>query len=287
MHRIRQYCSNRVIGILRLRGRLYLQPPAPCFVRRRLLHPRLSSAITCVPPFPNAESLALLSSATPSRPIGNAALLHLRARGLVNTGSMCFANAVLQLLVHSPPFWHLFRELGNLKGPRGAGVPETSDGATPLLDAMLRFFEEFRFKEKDQPPAQEPPQQVAGGNVSEAGETKKEINADSFEPSYMYHAMKEKIQLKKLLVRFRATYRLLLLTHAGLMCRTMANSRMRKSFSVSTSMRLMKSSRCLLLPVVTSRPLLHPKKNSGRLSQARLTWENEASWRANYFTSLR
>ena len=33
-----------------------------------------------VPPFPNAESLALLSSATPSRSTGNAALPHLRAR---------------------------------------------------------------------------------------------------------------------------------------------------------------------------------------------------------------
>ncbi|KAI0268541.1 hypothetical protein BGY98DRAFT_334976 [Russula aff. rugulosa BPL654] len=28
----------------------------------------------------------------------------------------CFANAVLQLLVNSPPFWNLFRELGDLKG---------------------------------------------------------------------------------------------------------------------------------------------------------------------------
>ena len=161
-----------------------------------------------VPPLPNAESLALLSSATRSRSTGNAALPHLRARGLVNTGSMCFANAVLQLLVHSPPFWHLFRELGNLKGPRGAGVPETSDGATPLVDAMLRFLEEFRFKEKEPPLPQEPPQQVAGGNVREDEETKKEINTkDSFEPMYVYHAMKEKRRLKDLLARSRATYR--------------------------------------------------------------------------------
>ena len=117
---------------------------------------------------------------------------------------MCFANAVLQLLVHSPSFWDLFRELDDLKGTRGAGLSETSDGATTLVDATLRFFEEFRFK-KEQP--QEPPQQVAGGNVREDEETKKEINADSFQPSYMYDVMKGKIQLKKLLVRSRATYR--------------------------------------------------------------------------------
>ena len=158
-----------------------------------------------VPPFPNAESATLLGSATRSCSTGNATLPHLRARGLVNTGSMCFANAVLQLLVHSTPFWDLFSELGDLKGTRGAGLSETSDGATPLVDATSRFFEEFRFKGKQQP--QEPPQQVAGGNVKEDEGTKKEINADSFKPSYMYDAMKEKIQLKKLLVRFRATYR--------------------------------------------------------------------------------
>ena len=118
---------------------------------------------------------------------------------------MCFANAVLQLLVHSPPFWDLFRELGDLKGTRGAGLSETSDGVIPLVDATLNFFEEFRFKEKERP--QEPPQQVTGGNVREDEETQKDINADSFKPSYMYDAMKEKIQLKKLLVRFRVTYR--------------------------------------------------------------------------------
>ena len=118
---------------------------------------------------------------------------------------MCFANAVLQLLVHSPPFWDLFRELGDLKGPRGAGVPETSDAATPLADATLRFFEEFLFKEKDQPPPQEPPQRVSGGKLTEDEETK-EFNADSsFKPRHMYNAMKEKRQLKNLLVRSSTT----------------------------------------------------------------------------------
>jgi hypothetical protein len=56
---------------------------------------------------------------------------------------MCFVNAVLQLLVRSPPFWNLFRELGDLKGQRAAGVPETGGGETPLADATVRFFEKF------------------------------------------------------------------------------------------------------------------------------------------------
>ena len=202
---------------------------------------------------------------------------------------MGFANAVLQLLVHSPPFWDLFSELDDLKWTRGAGLPQTSDGATPLVDATLRFFEEFRSK-KEQPPPQEPPQQIAGGNLirREDEETKKEINAmDSFESMYVYHAMKGKRQLNDLSVRFRATYRPAVTDPCLPNVFRRANIRTRKSFSVFASRRLMKNWSCYsLLLVVTSRPVLDPKKNSGRLSQARLTWENEASWCAKYFISL-
>ncbi|KAF8475266.1 hypothetical protein DFH94DRAFT_117972 [Russula ochroleuca] len=152
-----------------------------------------------VPPLPNAESLSPLSSTTPSHSTGNTALPRLRTRGLVNAGSMCIANAVLQLLVHSPPFWDLFRELGDLKGPRGAGVSETSDGATPLVDATLRFFEEFMFK-GEPPPAQQPPQQIAGRIRREDEDARKEHDAvDSFEPTYIYDAMKGKRQLEAFL----------------------------------------------------------------------------------------
>jgi hypothetical protein len=158
------------------------------------------------PPFPdtpllNPGLLALLST-TPSRPSGNGTLQRLRARRLVNTGSMCFVNAILQLLVHSPPFWNLFKELGDLKGRSGARGPETGDGATPLVDAMVKFFEEFTIEEKGPLP-----QPAAGGKEREDEEAKKVHNSvDSFEPTYVYDAMKEKKQLKHLLVCSRATY---------------------------------------------------------------------------------
>ena len=65
----------------------------------------------------------------------------------MNTGSMCFTNAVLQLLVHTYPFWYLFRylfrKLGDLKEQCGAGGPETGDDATPLVNVTVRFVEEF------------------------------------------------------------------------------------------------------------------------------------------------
>ena len=178
-----------------------------------------SSVLASLPPFhvpslPNAEFLALLDGTTPSRPTGNAALPHVRTRGLVNTGGMCFANAVLQLLVHSPPLWNLFRKMGDLKELRGEGGPVTGGGATPLMDATVRFFEEFMNKEE--PP---PTRQAADGKPREGGEAKKEPNVvDSFEPTYIYDAMKEKRKLKGLLVRSRATNAPLLLIYAGLMC---------------------------------------------------------------------
>ena len=158
-----------------------------------------------VPPLPNAEFLAILDGTTPSRPTGNNALLHLRACGLMNTRGMCFANAVLQLLVHSPPLWNLFRQLGDLKELRVEGGPASGGGATPLMGATVRFFEEFMDKEKEPPPTLQPPRQ-ADGKPREGEEAKKEPNVvDSFEPTYIYDAMKEKRKLKGLLVRSRAT----------------------------------------------------------------------------------
>ena len=144
-----------------------------------------------VPPFVGSSiSASCLTSST--------ALPRLRARGLVNSRNICFANAVFHLLVNSPPFWNLFRELEGLKGQRGAGVPQTGGGATPLVDATLRLFKEFIIEET--PPTQQQSQPVTGG-TSRADEEKKEGNVvDSFEPAYVYEAMKEKRQLKALLV---------------------------------------------------------------------------------------
>jgi hypothetical protein len=156
-----------------------------------------------VPPLPNAEFFALLSGMTAPRITSDATMPRLRARGLVNTGSLCFVNAVLQLLAHSPPFLNLFRELGDLKGQRGAGGPQIGGGAAPLVDATVRFFEEFVIKEKEPPPSHGSQQQAAREKPKE-GEEENKI-ADSFEPTYMYDTMKEKRQLRHLLVRSRAT----------------------------------------------------------------------------------
>ena len=164
-----------------------------------------------VPPLLNAEFLALSSAtvaAAPSHPTSHATRPRPRVRGLANPGSMCFANATLQLLVHSPPFWNLFRELGDLKAQRGEGDPGTGSGAMPLVDATVRFFEEFRSEAKEPLSTQQPLQQAARGKSREDDEEREEHSAvDSSEPLYMYDAMKEKRQLKHLLVRSCATLR--------------------------------------------------------------------------------
>ena len=110
-------------------------------------------------------------------------------------------NAVLQVLVHSPPLWNLFRQLGDL---RGTGGPETGGGATPLVDATSRFFEEFILKEKQLPPTQQMVRQAARKEPKKDEVEKKENKTvNSLEPTYLYEAMKGKRQLKHLLVRSR------------------------------------------------------------------------------------
>ena len=142
------------------------------------------------------------SSIPTSRPTDSDTLPRLHRRGLVTSKNICFANAVFQLLVHSPPFWNLFRELRDLKAQRGA-VLKTVGGSTPLVDATVRFFNEF-LAEGESPSKQQQSQSTTG-ETSKADEEKKDDNVvDSFEPTYMYDALKEKRQLKPLLVRSRA-----------------------------------------------------------------------------------
>ena len=150
------------------------------------------------PLFPNAEPLSIFSRTTPFPLTGNDTLPRLRARGLVNTGNICFANAVLQVIVRTPRFWNLFKELGDLKEQRGARGPDTGSGPTPLVDVTVRFLDEFMIKEEP-PPAQQQPQPTSGRKLREYEDAKE---VDSFEPIYMYDAMKEKMQLKSLLVRY-------------------------------------------------------------------------------------
>jgi ubiquitin carboxyl-terminal hydrolase 10 len=119
---------------------------------------------------------------------------------------MCFANAVLQLLVYCPPFWKLFRELGRLIGPRDRGEGQGTGGSSTLLvDATVRFLEEFVYEEKMLLPTQQSQQQTRNVNVKEEEDEKKEDDGVySFIPTYVYDAMKVKKRFDNMRVRPRA-----------------------------------------------------------------------------------
>ena len=134
-----------------------------------------------VSPSKKSELIALLTTG-PSPNSSTAAAGTIRPKGVVNSGNMCYANSVLQLLVYCTPFQRLFAELGKLlssssgsaavSGPdslvNGSAGPSSSStsisssgsttnglngkvkekdkdagGMTPLVDATVEFLREF------------------------------------------------------------------------------------------------------------------------------------------------
>ncbi|WVQ93568.1 hypothetical protein IAU59_000643 [Kwoniella sp. CBS 9459] len=98
-------------------------------------------------------------------------------RGLINTGNMCFANTILQVLVYCSPFTELFEELGKrLKADLAR--------KTPLLEAMIIFLREFNA-----------PFPATGASIPNGGSTPKGKGKDprreAFIPENVYDAMKE------------------------------------------------------------------------------------------------
>lgn len=127
-------------------------------------------------------------------PTGPAPPPKIRPRGLVNTGNMCFANAVLQVLVYCPPFHRLFTELGKyLPGP-APHAPGAN--ATPLVDAIIQFMKEFGVKESEK--------REGKAKGKEREEDFDEL--DSFIPTYVYDAMKEKKRFASMVVSFVVLY---------------------------------------------------------------------------------
>ncbi|KAF9220166.1 cysteine proteinase [Gyrodon lividus] len=134
-----------------------------------------------ISPSKKPELLSLLIYGPSTQP-----LMKIRPRGLVNTGNMCFANAVLQVLIYCPPFWQLFHELG--KFVHGPADGEVLSSKTPLVDATVRFLREFVPKLKPAPEGK-------GKGVDRAynGHRDDEDDVmDSLIPTYVYDALKEK-----------------------------------------------------------------------------------------------
>ncbi|KAJ7199456.1 hypothetical protein GGX14DRAFT_373057 [Mycena pura] len=110
------------------------------------------------------------------------------ARGLINTGNMCFANAVLQVLVYCPAFVGLFARLQALLGEEGDGGGESEGavlGAAPLVRATGAFLREFVR-----------PVAAVGGSGKGKGKAEASEEDDeeeeAFIPTGVYDALKEK-----------------------------------------------------------------------------------------------
>lgn len=119
-----------------------------------------------------------------SGPTGSGGLPTIRPRGLVNTGNMCFANSVLQVLMYCGPFNRFFSDLGKHLTHVEAGNRINDNNSLPLLKATVQFLNEFKFK------------------ASKTGDDELQDDwLDSFIPTYMYDAMKEKKRFDSMRVR--------------------------------------------------------------------------------------
>jgi ubiquitin carboxyl-terminal hydrolase 10 len=130
------------------------------------------------------DLIALLTSG----PVGPGPVPKIHPRGLINSGNMCFANAVLQVLIYCQPFYRLFMELEKyLPSSGGSGPMKKQDRKTFLIDATIQFLAEF-----NPPPS---------GDKRPREEDEEDDHLGSFMPGCIYDAMKEKKRFDNMRVR--------------------------------------------------------------------------------------
>ncbi|KAF8584110.1 cysteine proteinase [Ramaria rubella] len=137
----------------------------------------LPTASSVLPPSQWSPGLISLLTA-PNALAGH--LAPIRSRGIVNLGNMCFANTVLQVLVHCPPFHKLFTELDkHVLCPTAREVSQANGMAIPLVNATINFMKEFQVL---------PQSHLSPKDYHEDDDTAR----DALVPSYVYDALKEK-----------------------------------------------------------------------------------------------
>lgn len=92
---------------------------------------------------------------------------------------MCFANAVLQVLVYCPPFNRLFTELAKyLPGPLSSDNKKSVDSRISLTTGTIEFLKEFN--------------PITGKERKRREEEGEDMFLDSFTPVSVYDAMRAK-----------------------------------------------------------------------------------------------
>jgi ubiquitin carboxyl-terminal hydrolase 10 len=156
--------------------------------------PSSSNRTMPVSPSKKSELISLLTTG-PSPNLTTAGTTTIRPRGIVNSGNMCYANSVLQVLVYCPPFQRLFAELGKVTSGSTStpinglnGTEKDAVGMTPLVEATVEFLREFMDEKK---PKSKTKKLAHSRKVDGGGEVDWDA-CDSFLPTYMYDAMKLK-----------------------------------------------------------------------------------------------
>lgn len=155
------------------------------------LKARPPAAWTVPGKFSNEEMSRLLLEGLPAANMTARARTATVPRGLINTGNMCFANSIMQVLAYCGPFTALFEELGKR-------VQADLGRRTPLIEAMVLFLKEFAPVGADVPgegkgellpspfPVVAAQAHVRNGSASVLG-----VKQEPFVPSYVYDAMRE------------------------------------------------------------------------------------------------
>ena len=99
--------------------------------------PASSNPTVPVSPSKKSELISLLTTG-PNPNSTTVGTTTIRPRGMVNSGNMCYANSVLQMLVYCPPFHRLFAELGRVlsgSAVSGSGSGSLVNGSGPSSSA--------------------------------------------------------------------------------------------------------------------------------------------------------
>ena len=130
-------------------------------------------------------------------------------RGLVNTGNMCFANVVMQALLHTPPFYKLFEMMGHaLSGDLGrralidaTQVAHHQYHRRQVLiwySCSIIFLRDFPL-ESTMLPLEKPP---SGTTTPLSNEQLRQLSwQESFVPQFLYDAMSENKRFDSMRVR--------------------------------------------------------------------------------------
>ncbi|KAJ7154047.1 hypothetical protein C8R46DRAFT_911866 [Mycena filopes] len=150
-------------------------------------------------PTPLSPTTPAFSSTAPTALSAGAAVT---PRGLINTGNMCFANAVLQTLVYCAPFGALFAGLYSVLGPQAVGADDTAgagaargggmlEGA-PLVRATGAFLKEFQAPARRGSVGASGERRNGNGKGKAQKEDEEEDEREAFIPTGIYDALKGK-----------------------------------------------------------------------------------------------